>query len=831
MARILAACLLIGSTLAACRSRDGDHGPPRVAWDLRLPLSKADNAYLDSLPVLRVGVDPQWAPMAFVDQRGRIDGISADYLDFLQDTLHLRFRLVPTRSWGETLQLASEGRIDIVVAASSTGELAPGFGLSTPYVRYPLVIVTRETAPFIAGLDDLEGAQVAVVGDSRFARVRTANLTGLHKVMVDSAEDGLKAVAGGRAFAYIGNLGVVDRIVRERYAGTLRVAAPVDRIQDLSFGIAPRYAPLLPLIDRVLAAVPETEREHIQNSWLSSRFTFGVAPRTLWLVLSPVGTLTLVFLGVLGFNTARLRKEVRERRRTEHELVIEQAALILAKHDAEAATRARESFIATISHEIRTPMSGVVGMLQLLDHDGLAADDRQLVEMAGNAAELSLRILNDILDYAKSENGELSLESAPMSLEEIVRRSVAVVEPDIGRKGLLLNVDVSKNVAPNHVGDAQRLGQVLLNLLGNAVKFTDAGSVSVTAGVLADRAEEQVVSISVADTGIGIAPEEQAGLFTPFSQAQSLPASRYGGTGLGLAICKRLIEQMGGQITLRSDLGRGTEVKIALTLRMARDALRARCTHEQHDQCDLRDPLDVPSTEAAAPATSAPRILLVEDQSINREVLRRQLAGLNVTNCDIAVDGAEALSAYERNTYAAVITDCTMPGLSGVELMSCIRQRERGSNRHTVLIAVTADATQRQRNACLDAGADEFCIKPLALERLRELLDRYGLVDVPFPALEKTDVPVEEHDALRLELRWTLTSEMKALLGLSLTEDREQARDIAHSIAGTAAWFQLRDVAEEATRLERSLEAGEVREEALPALKSAIERAVGGTAF
>ena len=227
--------------------------------------------------------------MAFVDSQQHIDGISADYLNFLRDALHLRFTLVPTDSWAETIRLANTGRIDVVVAASALDGLAPGFGLSTPYVRYPLVIVTRETAPFIGGLDDLEGAKVAIIGDARTDHVRFEGLPSLHSVTVDSAEDGLDAVAKGRAFAYIGNLGVVDRIVREHYAGTLRVAAPADRIQELSFGVAPRLVPLVPLIDRVLSAIPEAEREHIQNSWLSTRFVFGVAPRTLWLVLAPVG--------------------------------------------------------------------------------------------------------------------------------------------------------------------------------------------------------------------------------------------------------------------------------------------------------------------------------------------------------------------------------------------------------------------------------------------------------------------------------------------------------------------------------------------------------------
>lgn len=726
--------------------------------------------------------------MAFVNDQGRVDGISAEYLNFLRDALHLRFKLVPTHSWAETIRLANAGDVDIVVAASAFDGLSPGFGLSMPYVRYPLVIVTRETASFIGGLDDLDGAEVAIVGDVQTARVRFAGQPAFHSLTVDSAEDGLQAVAQGRAFAYIGNLGVIDRIVRERYVGTLRVAAPIDRIQDLSFGISARIAPLLPLVDRVLAAVPESEREQIQHSWLSAHFTFGVAPRTLWLVLAPVGTLTLLFLAVLWGNMQRLRKEA----------------------------RAREMLIATVSHEIRTPMSGIVNILQLLDHDGLSNDDRGLVGMAGHAAESLLLILNDILDFAKSENGELSLERAPMRIEPIVRHAVGLVRPEIERKGLVIQADVSGAVATQHIGDARRLGQVLLNLLGNAAKFTERGVVSVFVDVVSESLDRQLLSIRVVDTGIGISAEDQARLFSPFAQARGTIGSGYGGTGLGLAICKRLIERMGGTIALESRLGSGTTVAITVGLPIDRPAERER-------------PLDPAPLQPLAQGPNAHegrgrRILLVEDRQINREVLRRQLLSLRVFDCDMAENGARALAACERGDYAMIITDCAMPLLSGAELIARIRRREQRSAHRTVLVALTADATEAQRRACLQAGADEVCLKPLSLAQLRELLARFGLAE-PAPTPASTAL----YDDLQPQLRRMLADDLASLRGLSSDTDKEKTREVAHAIAGAAAWFQLPEVAEAAQRLQRCLDEGRPARAALVALSDAIERALNAS--
>lgn len=1042
-----------------------------MAWNLRLSLTGAEHAYLDSLPVLRLGIDSHWAPMAFVNGNGQVEGISADYLDFIQQTLGVRFRVVPTRSWAETIALANKGELDVVAAVSKFDGLSPGFEFSEPYVRYPVVIVTRETAPFIGGPSDLAGAEVAMVADADMARVGLPGAPRIHPVMVESAQDGLDAVAHGRAFAYIGNLGVVDRLVREKYVGTLRVAAPVGYVQALSFAVAPQFSRLTPLIDHVLSSIPENEREYIQNSWLSSRFVFGVPTRTLWIILTPVAGLTIIFLAVLFANMLRLRKEVRQRRWTEHELLFEtqfktllmktvpipvfvkdaqgkylavnpayenamgvcadnvigkalpdsghvherdmptlsgitatvietgrpahgevryrgpdgvvheavywvqlckadddmpravlgafvdvsdlrrmerreielkrqlveltqalptvvfqmrlsrdtrprfdlvfvnqrahellrlhqtaisdlfgtflkclrpqgrfrltrmflrsarslevvrtelelvhgadrsawvhleaapqtrddgaiiwsghlhditeakgnQVALVAAKHDAEEASKARDSFLATVSHEIRTPMSGVVGILQLLDHGRLSPDDQHLVDMARNAAEILLRILNDILDFAKSENGELSLECAPMSVADIVARTAGIVAPEFERKGLRFNVEVSRDIAARHIGDAQRLGQVLLNLLGNAGKFTDDGAVALSVDVVSGTAEQQELLIRVVDTGIGIAPEDQARLFSPFSQARTNAGGGYGGTGLGLAICKRLIESMGGSIALESERGRGTTIAIRLTLPVERTGASRR-----HDDVAAAG---AGQAQPRLPEGPARRILLVEDQVINREVLKRQLANLRITECDVARNGLEALKALEHKDYAMVITDCAMPVMGGVELMAHIRQRESGNGRRVALVALTANATQQQRDECIAAGADEVHLKPVSQERLRELLDRHSITAPPITELEKAGIPAAQHTDLWEKLQRTLAAEMTALVALSLDDESDRAREIVHRILGAASWFHLGEVADAATQLEQCLDNGEAPQAHLFNLQAAIARA------
>ncbi|CAN7413717.1 ATP-binding protein [Trinickia sp. LjRoot230] len=936
--------LLIASTiLAGCRNRHAEAQPPHISWDLHIPLSAEDRAYLDSLPVLRIGTDPGWAPMAFVQKEtGEVGGISADYLGFIHQTLGVRFRVVPTHSWAETIQVANNGGLDVVVAASPLDGLNQAFQYSRPYVSYPLVVVTRETAPFIGGAEDISGSEIAIVKDSEMLRAQLPGMHNTHTMVVSSAEEGLDAVASGRAFAYIGNLGVVDRLVREKYTGILRVAAPAGHIEDLSFAISPQYARLLSLIDRVLAAIPESEREHIQNSWLSTRFTFGIAERTLWIVLTPVIAITLLFLTVLCIYMLRLRKEVRQRRSTEQQLVeltralpavvfqlrlvrgdghapfalvfvnrcaydwlgvradatremfdrflaaldgdarfgltrrflrsvrsretvragfalslggarrawanLEaapqlrdggdivwtgyvydvtqaqqiQTALVTAKHDAEEAARARDAFLATVSHEIRTPMSGVVGILQLLDHGRLPADDQHLLDMARNAAEILLRVLNDILDFAKSENGDLTLESAPMSVADLVDRTAGIVRPEIERKGLRFDVETSRELAPRYLGDAQRIGQVLLNLLGNATKFTDYGVVSLSVGVKAREAHGDInierIVIAVSDTGIGIAGDDQARLFSPFVQARSHAVARPGGTGLGLVICKRLVESMGGVIALESEPGCGTTITIELPLPVDRDASVRRRGEGRSSAAE--------SSNVSGASAPERQILLVEDQDINREVLKRQLATLRITECDTAANGAQALKLIERREYAMVITDCAMPVMDGVTLIKRVRAHERDAGApRTVIVALTANAMVQQKEACLAAGANEVFVKPVSVEQLQKLLERHGITAPPIVELEKAGIPSDRHTDLWEKLRRTLAAELAALLSLPLEEDVARAREIVHRIVGAASWFHLNEVAQTAARLEACFESAEPPHAALFDLQAAIARA------
>lgn len=492
----------------------------------------------------------------------------------------------------------------------------------------------------------------------------------------------------------------LQRTLGGRTHGTMRATSPIDGVSRIWSAHALKGNPLV--------VVASQTTESALAGWRAiSKFFLIITAATAVIILGAAFAIGQWWTEQNEAGRARTEKAEAAKARA-----LAEAALLREREQAaEAASRAKSAFLATMSHEIRTPMNALIGLTSTLIESNLDPDQRASVAAMHDAGNNLLRILNDVLDFSKLEAGRLAFEQTPFSPATLVDNAVSIIGPDAAAKGLALRCESDPTLPPVLIGDGGRIRQVLINLLANAVKFTSRGEVFVAARCLSRDHERVTVEWRVRDTGMGIAADRLPLLFADFVQADHSIQRRFGGTGLGLAICKRIVEQMGGEIAAESVAGEGSTFRFRLTLPWA-DALKLEQRADRGAIAELK--------ERIAALGRPLRLLIAEDNPTNQLVAMQMLKEFNIETT-IASDGRQAIEAAARRDFDLIFMDVRMPEIDGIEATRAIRALG-GALAAIPIIAVTANAYPDDMKTCRDAGMTGFVAKPVRKQTLVECI-------------------------------------------------------------------------------------------------------------
>jgi signal transduction histidine kinase/HPt (histidine-containing phosphotransfer) domain-containing protein/ActR/RegA family two-component response regulator len=566
---------------------------------------------------------------------------------------------------------------------------------------------------------------------------------------------------------------------------------------DLAAGVAVGQTDLAAVLEKLHPLVPMTERMLTDTN--TSVSAIRADARAEVMLIQQASAVLVLFTAIaIGLLILNLSRQLQITRRTTEHLEAAAKDISDAYSAADAGNRAKSEFMAVMGHEIRTPLNAILGMAELLAESHLPDEDRHGVSVIRSSGQALLEIINEILDFAKIEHGDLVLEAVPFKPGAVAHEAMKVVAGRAVEQATVLRTSIDAAVGETTLlSDPMRIRRVLLNLLSNAVKFTKGGRVDLRVS----RPGTGRLRFEVADTGIGISADALPRLFNPFTQEDSTISRRFGGTGLGLAICKKTVEAMGGEIGVESTVGVGSRFWFDLPV------------------ADVDAPV-----AGHAPLSPTPeklpgcRVLVVEDNSVNREVARRLLERLG-QRVTLAVDGAEGVALAESGEFDLILMDMQMPVMDGIAATRAIRSAEARCGRRARIVAMTANASDRDRTLCMDAGMDGFVAKPVTLALLSEVIGASS-GPVPLtgaPSAEKS--PVVDRDR-RAELVETFGDEglrelddsffadmagiLRDLHAALSAQDTSSAERALHSIKGAAAnlgFTQLATFAEQARNI------------------------------
>lgn len=669
------------------------------ADDELLKFTKKQQEWIDNHKIIRYVIDNDFEPIEYLSNDGdKYLGIASSYLELISKKTGLNFVRVPTDVWSQSVEKINAREADMYTCLTETSSREKVVNFSKPYIVMPQVFITNKDADFIADIQELYGKKLAMVEGYALSETIKKEHPQIKIVMVKNILEAFKAVVKGDAYAYIDLLSVASTYIQKNGLSNLKISG-ISKYQS-EFRMALRNdwdKTGIEIINKAIDSISENEKNKIYNRWIHVKYQTTIDYTQVILIIV---VFLLIISGTLFWNR-KLSIEIQKRKKVEAELSELNKKLVLATNEAQSANKAKSNFLSNMSHEIRTPMNSILGFAELLDEKIEDKKLKSFVKTIRSAGESLLVLINDILDLSKIESGKLEIVKKATHVKRLFEETVAIFALQAEQKGLTLELSIDKNMPEVIFVDSYRLREMLINLIANAIKFTDEGFVKVIVEVKSvyEHLSKIDIDIKVQDSGIGIAHDAQDKIFNIFEQQENQDVRKYGGTGLGLAISKKLAILMDGSLEVQSEQEKGS----TFILKLKNLDIASLQDDEHYDGTSLK--YNTIDFEKAV-------ILVADDVEQNRRLIKESF---NDTQIEVieAVNGQDAIDKVNSNKVDLILMDIRMPILDGYSATRIIKE-----SFDIPIVALTASILHKELTKIKGQRFDGYLRKPVSKNEL-----------------------------------------------------------------------------------------------------------------
>lgn len=669
----------------------------------RLIFSLQQQEWISKHKEIRFVIDNDWEPIEYLSNQNIYSGIASSYVDLLAKKTGIRFVRIPTKNWSQSIEKLKTREADMLSCVAKTPSREEVVSFSKPYITMPEVFITKESSEFLTDVRQLYGKKVVFVKGYALAEKIQAQHPKLDVLYVDTLGEAFEAVVCGDAYASIELLPIASSYIQKKGFTTLKISGITEKKLDFSFALRKDWDAIgLDVINLALASISEEEKNEIYEKWVQVQYKKEIDYTLLW----QLGAFFGVVLLASFFWNRKLSREIAKRKKAEEKLSELNKRLIETTEQAQSASRAKSDFLSNMSHEIRTPMNAILGFAELLDEKLEDKKLKSFVRTIRSSGQSLLTLINDILDLSKIESGKLEIILKKTNIKKLIDETLSLFVLQAQQKGIHLDVEIDPSLPKALLCDGVRIKEVLINLVGNALKFTEEGSIRVYVKAFKiDKHLSKVdLEIRVKDSGIGISKEAQERIFETFEQQKNQDIAKYGGTGLGLSISKKLAILMDGSLDVESEVGEGATFILKIK------HLDIASMDEAYEQGEI---------DAGSIEFDAAVILVADDVAYNRELIKESFAQTNIELIE-AINGEDAIAKVKERNIDLILMDIRMPVMDGYSATRIIKE-----DFDIPVIALTASIMQEEIDKIKSQRFDAYLRKPVSREELYTEISKF----------------------------------------------------------------------------------------------------------